>query len=200
MDNVPKRFKNIIFDLGNVLLEWNPKNLLEKLEAPSHFKEVFNSLLWASHDGGCLTRDEVVAKLPPQYDKAVFAQCLQRIAPFLYPIPEMVELFHEVRRKGYKVYILSNMPKELHEELVQLHDWFQYPDGQIYSYKVGAIKPQPQIYEALLNTYKINGHESVFIDDLEDNIRAAGQFGIDGIVCQNPAQVRLELQIRKIVD
>jgi putative hydrolase of the HAD superfamily len=192
-------YKNIIFDVGNVLIEWNTTRLLQKLEAPLHFKEVFNSLLWATHDGGLLSREEIVAKLPAQYDKEVFARCVKQLAPFLYPIPEMIELFHEVRRKGYKVYILSNMPKELHEELVQIHEWFKYPDGQIYSYQIGAIKPQPQIYEALLSTYKITGSESVFIDDLEDNIRAAKKFGIDGIICENPAQVRSELQARLII-
>jgi putative hydrolase of the HAD superfamily len=192
------KYKNIIFDLGNVLLEWNPQRFLKQLELPVHFKEVFQSLLWATHDGGLLTREELVAKLPAQYDKKVFADCIGRIAPFLTPIPEMIEMLHEVR-KGYKVYILSNMPKELHHELKQLHDFFNYFDGQVYSYEVKAIKPQPQIYQALLNNYNLKGHESVFIDDLEGNVRAAKELGIEGIVCKNPAQVRAELQSLKII-
>jgi putative hydrolase of the HAD superfamily len=194
------RYKNIIFDLGNVLLEWNPQNFLEKMQLPLHFMEVFNSLLWATHDGGLLSREEVVAKLPPQYDKEVFAYCIDRIAPHLILIPEMVEILHEVRRKGYKVYILSNMPREMHQELLQLHDFFKYFDGQLYSYEAGAIKPQPQIYEILLSNYKLRGHESLFIDDREENIRAAKAFGIEGIVCQNPSQVRSELQLLNVVD
>lgn len=195
----PKTYKNIIFDLGNVLLEWKPQRFLKELDLPLHFMEIFHSLLWATHDGGLLTREEVIAKLPAHYDKEVFAYCLQRIAPFLTPIPEMIATVHEVRRKGYKVYILSNMPQELHQELQKLHDFFQYFDGQVYSYAVKAIKPQPQIYEALLQSYKILGHESIFIDDLEMNIRAAQDLGIEGIVCQNPTQVRTELKLRKII-
>jgi putative hydrolase of the HAD superfamily len=195
-----KQYKNIIFDLGNVLLEWNPQNFLKELGLPMHFMDVFHSLLWATYDGGLLTREELIAKLPTHYDKEVFAYCIERIAPFLTPIPEMIETLHEVRRKGYKVYILSNMPQELHQELQQLHDFFQYFDGQVFSYEVKAIKPQPQIYQALINTYKLKSDESIFIDDLESNIRAAKELGIEGIVCKNPSQVRLELQSLKVID
>ena len=194
-----KSYKNIIFDLGNVLLEWNPHRFLKEMDLPMHFMEIFQSLLWATHDGGLLTREELIEKLPSQYDKAVFAYCLERIAPSLTPISEMIDTVHEVRRQGYKVYILSNMPKELHLELKQLHDFFQYFDGQVYSYEVKAIKPQPQIYQALINNYTLKSHESIFIDDLEMNIRAAKELGIEGIVCKNPAQVRAELQLLHIL-
>jgi putative hydrolase of the HAD superfamily len=193
------KYKNIIFDLGNVLLEWNPQRFLKELDLPLHFMDVFHSLLWATHDGGLLTRAELVEKLPSHYDKKVFADCINRIAPFLTLIPEMIETLHEVRRKGYKVYILSNMPKEMHEELRELHDFFEFFDGQVYSYEVKAIKPQPQIYQALMNNYQLKGHESVFIDDLEMNVRAAKELGIEGIVCKNPAQVRSELKLLQII-
>lgn len=187
------QFKNVIFDLGGVLLEWNPADFLKRMNLPSHLIEVFESLLWATHDGGWLSREEVIAKLPEQYDKTVFAYCVKHLAPQLRPIDEMIELFHDVRRKGYRVYILSNMPEEMHQELVALHDFFKYSDGQVYSYAVKAIKPQPQIYRALLDTYQLRGPESIFIDDREDNIRVAESFGIQGIVCKSPSQVREEI-------
>ena len=192
-------YKNVIFDLGGVLLDWNPRQFVQELNLPAHFVEVFQSLLWAMHDGGLLTREELVAKLPSQYDRGVFADCVRQIAPKLYLIEEMHEIFHEVRGSGYRIYILSNMPKEMHEELMQLHDFFQLPEGQVYSYEVKAIKPQPQIYEALLNRYQLKGPESIFIDDREENVVAASKFGIDGILCQSPAQVRQELVKRGLL-
>jgi putative hydrolase of the HAD superfamily len=192
-------YKNIIFDLGNVLLEWNPERFLKELNLPLDYTDIFHSLLWATHDGGLLSRAEVIEKLPPHYDKNIFAFCVSKIAPFLTPIPEMIEMVHEVRNNGYKVYILSNMPKELHEELKALHDFFEVFDGQVYSYQVKAIKPQPQIYRALMNTYQIKASESMFIDDLAMNIHAAKELGIEGIICQNPAQVRAELKKLKII-
>jgi glucose-1-phosphatase len=188
-----EKVKNIIFDLGGVLLEWKPKEFLKKLDYPAHFIEVFESLLWATHDGGWLSRQEVVEKLPKQYDRRLFTELVVQISGQLTPIPEMIELFHKVRDQGYQVYILSNMPQEMHEELVKLHDFFRYPHGQVYSYEVKAIKPQPQIYEALLSKYRLKGPQSIFIDDREENIFAAKKFGISGIVCQSPAQVKSEL-------
>jgi putative hydrolase of the HAD superfamily len=92
------------------------------------------------------------------------------------------------------------MPKEMHLELKELHDFFDCFDGQLYSYQAKAIKPQPQIYQLLLTNYKLQPHESIFIDDLEMNVVAAKQLGIDGIICKNPSQVKAELQLRKIVD
>ena len=88
----------------------------------------------------------------------------------------------------------------MHQELRVMHDFFQYFDGEVYSYEVQAIKPQPQIYQVLLNNYQLRAHESLFIDDLEINVRAAKDLGIDGIVCKNPSQVRQELLIRKIIN
>ncbi len=182
--------KNIIFDIGGVLLEWNPSKFLQKLELPTHFKEVFDSLLWAMHDGGLLTREELLEKLPKSVDREVFSHCVRKIARELTPIPEMIDLFHALRRQGYKIYILSNMPEEMHLELVQLHDFFAHPEGQIFSYQVKAIKPQSQIYEALLNQYKLFPEESVFIDDRLDNVQAAERLKIKAIQCLSPSQVK----------
>jgi HAD superfamily hydrolase (TIGR01509 family) len=186
--------KNVIFDVGGVLLEWNPRRFLERMELPSHFTEVFESLLWAMHDGGLLSREELLEKLPAQVEREVFAHCIQNIARQLKPIPEMIELFHGLRRRGYKVYILSNMPEEMHAELIQLHDFFSYPEGQIFSYQVKAIKPQPQIYEALLKRYKLYPEESVFIDDRWDNLVAAERLKIRIVQCQSPPQVLADLK------
>lgn len=186
--------KNIIFDIGGVLLEWNPSKFLKKLELPSHFTEVFDSLLWAMHDGGLLSREELIEKLPGHVDKDVFKHCAERIAQELEPIPEMIDLLHSLRRQGYKVFILSNMPEEMHQELLELHDFFDHPAGQVYSYEVKAIKPQPQIYQALLTKYKLLPEESVFIDDRLDNVLAAERLKIKAIQCTSPEQVRNELQ------
>ena len=186
--------KNIIFDVGGVLLEWNPAEFLKQMNFPSQFAEVFESLLWAMHDGGLLSREELIGKLPAHVDREVFGHCAKRIAGELRVVPEMVDLFHALRRQGYKVYILSNMPEEMHVELVQLHDFFAHPDGQIFSYQVKAIKPQPQIYEALLKLYQLYPEESVFIDDRLDNVVAAERLKIKAIRCESPTQVAQQLK------
>lgn len=194
-----KTYKNIIFDLGGVLIEWEPVRHLTQLAQPIHFVEVFSSLLWASHDGGILSRKEVIDKLPSQYDRVAFEYFVNNISSFLRPIPDMVRLLHELKEKQYKIYILSNMPKENHEEFRDVHTFLGYTDGAVYSYEVGAVKPQPFIYHTLLNKYQLAAHESIFIDDREENIDAGIQLGIDGIVCKSPTQVRSELKQRQII-
>ncbi len=187
-------YKNIIFDVGGVLLEWNPAKFLKELQVPSSFIEVFDSLLWAMHDGGLVSREELIQKLPDHLDRETFAQCVQKVSRSLKPIPEMVDLFHALQRQGYHIYILSNMPKEMHQELRDLHDFFSHPMGQIFSYQVKAIKPQPQIYEALLKAYNLVPEESVFIDDRLDNVVAAARLHIKAIQCQSPQQVLTDLE------
>jgi|SRR3569832_104243 len=185
--------KNVIFDVGGVLLEWNPPKFLKELDLPSHFNDVFESLLWAMHDGGLVDREELIHKLPSSIEKDVFRHCVTKIAAQLHPIQEMMDLFHALRREGYKVYILSNMPGEMHLELERLHDFFAHTDGGIFSYQVKAIKPQLQIYEKLLAQYKLYPEESVFIDDRLDNILAAEKLKIKTVHCQLPAQVKADL-------
>ena len=185
--------KNVIFDVGGVLLEWNPHKFLKQFDLPTHFNDVFQSLLWAMHDGGLLSREELIHKLPSHIEKEVFSHCIKKIAGHLEPISEMIDLFHTLRRQGYKVYILSNMPEEMHQELAALHDFFKAAEGEVFSYQVKAIKPQPQIYEALLEQYKLYPEETVFIDDRIDNIVAADRLKIKTIHCQSPAQVKSAL-------
>lgn len=192
-------FKHVIFDIGGVLLEWDPPKFLKELQFPAHFNDVFQSLLWAMHDGGLVTREEIADKLPLSIDKELFSRCVEKIAPALKPIDEMIALFHQIRNRGYGIYILSNMPREMHEELLQLHDFFRYPQGQVYSYQVKAIKPQPQIYQSLMSDYQLDPAQSLFIDDREENILAAQKLGIDGIVCKAPSQVRAALLQRQII-
>ncbi len=185
--------KNVIFDVGGVLLEWNPPKFLKEMNLPSHFNDVFESLLWAMHDGGLLTREELIEKLPSHIEKEVFNDCIRRIAGKLEPIAEMIHLFYRLQSDGYKVYILSNMPKEMHLDLEFLHDFFGHADGKLFSYQVKAIKPQPQIYEALLAEYELDPEESVFIDDRIDNVFAAERLKIKAIHCRSPEQVKSAL-------
>ena len=186
--------KNVVFDVGGVLLEWDPPKLLETLNLPSHFLEVFESLLWGAHDGGILSRQEFIEKLPSHLDKGIFAYCVARLAKQLQPIPEMIELFHELRRKGYGVFILSNMSQEMHEELSLLHGFFDKPEGAIFSYQVKAVKPQPQIYEALFQKYKLYPEESLFIDDRLDNVMAAERLKMKAVHCKSCLLARQEVE------
>lgn len=196
--------KNIIFDLGGVMFEWAPEKFLEQAfsnhdRIPTELAPIFNSLLWAAHDGGWFSREEVFAKLPYKYDRALFAKLVYDLPSLMPPIQSMIDLFFELKAQGHKVYILSNMPREMYLELNDLHDFFKHADGLLFSFEVGSIKPMPQIYQELLSRYQLDPKECLFIDDREDNVHAGKKLGIAGIVCKNPAQVRQELKSLNIL-
>jgi putative hydrolase of the HAD superfamily len=181
------------------MVEWAPERFIREAFAdqervPTELAQVFGSLLWAAHDGGWFSREEVIAKLPEKYDRALFKVFVSQLTNLMHPIMPMVDLFYELKTQGYKVYFLSNMPNEMYQELILRHDFFKHPDGQLISFQVGSIKPMPQIYQALLSMHQLNPEECLFIDDREDNIEAAQKLGIEGIVYKHPDQVKEELK------
>jgi len=201
MSSLNAQYKNIIFDLGGVMIEWAPEKFIREAFAdqervPTELAQVFSSLLWAAHDGGWFSREELIAKLPEKYDRALFRSFVSQLADLMHPIVPMVDLFYELKAQGYKVYFLSNMPSEMYHELALRHDFFKHTDGQLISFQVGSIKPMPQFYQALLSMHGLDPKESLFIDDLEGNIEAARKLGIEGIVYKHPDQVREELKVR----
>lgn len=190
--------KHIIFDIGGVMLEWTPEVYLKELfpeGPPLDFLQVVYSLFWVAYDGGLYSRQEMIEQLPHHYDKGRFTYFLEKLASMLRPIPGMAELFVELKNKGYEVYILSNMPREMAHELKALHPFFQMANGGVFSYEVSSIKPMPHIYEALLKKYPIEPTRAVFIDDVAVNLRTARGMGIKGIHFQSCEQVQQELKL-----
>lgn len=194
-------YRNIIFDLGGVMFEWAPEKLVRERNLPLGFSDIVTSPLWLAHDGGFVSREEVIEKSSfSEKERTKLQEFLGSLHRYLRPIPEMHALLQEVRDKGYKVYILSNMPQEMQRELSGIHDFMKKVDGAVYSYQVKCIKPMEKIYQHLLSTYQLEPKECLFIDDLEMNVLAAKAQGMGGIVFKNPFQVREELKNLNVVD
>jgi putative hydrolase of the HAD superfamily len=187
--------KYIVFDLGGVMIEWTPESFILEVfkEEKKEMADVLRSPLWWSHDAGILTREELFAKLPKNCHEENFRQLVSHLHQLMKVKPEMVELMREVKTKGYKIYILSNMPEELYLELKSLHDFFTLADGELISHTVKSLKPLPQIYEALFSMFNLDPKEGLFIDDSHENISSAKKLGLEGILFQSPAQVRTAL-------
>jgi epoxide hydrolase-like predicted phosphatase len=199
------KYKNIIFDLGGVLVNWKPKEII-----PDIFKnqECMPAELWESLIGskifkdlerGLLTRKQALKILPKKYDKKQFEHVLKNVHNYLFPLPEGLHIFNKVKEKKYNTYVLSNFQEEIFNKAKYQYDFLDKFDGVILSYKVKAMKPEPQIYQTLLDKYKLTPTESIFIDDLEENILGAKKFGIDGIVCKNHDHVVDELKKRNVL-
>lgn len=194
--------RNIIFDMGNVLILFDRAYFMERLGvAPEDRellnREVFVSLEWAQMDRGSLDEAEatrrVCRRLPQRLHDAAGKLIGMWDRPIL-EIPGMYELVEELKSNGYGIYLLSNAS-------VRQHDyWPRVPasrffDGTLISADVKLVKPQFEIYDLLLETFGLRAEECFFIDDAPANIEAALCRGITGAVFhQNPTLLRQSLR------
>lgn len=177
--------KNLIFDVGNVLLEyrWDQMLLdygLSKEEAAVAGPLFFEHPNWKELDLGVLSVEEVIClyeKSLPQYAGLIrwFLTHLELMPVARKDVWEKVRLLKE---KGYKIYLLSNYNKDFFEVHTKDADFLKVIDGKVVSYEIHQIKPEPAIYEYLLQKYSLKPEESVFFDDRPENTETAEKLGI----------------------
>ena len=197
--NQPK-IKNVIFDIGNVLVRWSPLEIVkltfgEQVDTTEYAKRIFFSDVWQQLNKGELTESQ--AKLAYQQQLAF---SFQQVEALFYYIKEtqiqiygMQALLKTVKDTGYNVYALTDNVIEIVETLQQRYDFWPLFDGAIISAEVGCLKPNPDIYHCLLTRYQLTANECVFIDDVLKNIEGAQHVGLYGIHFENVDQCRLAL-------
>ena len=192
-------YKNIIFDLGDVLVNWNPNEFLNSIFKDGQkkdWKEFLaeeNNEVWGNFNRGTASKNDLITVFGEENTKILF----DKLPKNFFLLKKGIQILNKVKEKGYKIYILSNFPKELFEQASIIHNYKENLlnkfDGQILSSDIGSIKPEPEIYNALLETYNLNPEECLFIDDKEINIIAGEKLGIDGIVCKDHDQLENDL-------
>ncbi len=115
------------------------------------------------------------------------------------PIEESVKVLSELKEKGVFLYILSNWSAETYPIAEERFDFLSWFDGKIISGEEGIVKPDLAIYKLLIKRYDLNPHQTVFIDDKEENIKSAQLLGIHGIHFQNCSKLRKDLQVLKLL-
>lgn len=188
--------KNIIFDIGNVLVRCDWRSYLKNFGFPPEeekaiMKGMFQSPQWGEVDRDILSQEEQEALFianVPQYKEdvvRVFRELADSIHRYDYAIPWIEEL----RRQGFRVYYLSNYPEALRNQTADALDFIPYMDGGVFSYEVHLIKPEPAIFQALLARYpQIRPEESVFLDDIAGNVEAAAELNFHSILFKNREQ------------
>lgn len=181
--------KNIIFDMGNVLLDYNPDVILNETcdteeEKQIIEKELFSGQEWMRGDRGDITnaeRYELVKKRVPEklYDK--LRKCVYHWDVCMVPVKGAAEFLAYTREKGYGMYILSNAAIEFYQYFPRQLDLDLF-DGIVVSAEQHMLKPQIEIYRYLLDTYDLKPEECLFIDDRQDNVKGAEETGIKGFV------------------
>jgi 2-haloacid dehalogenase len=191
----------IIFDLGGVLLEWNPRYLYRKLFDDEAAMEAFLATVctpdWNVRQDAGRPFGEAVAELLEQHPEQeamirAYHERWEEMVP--HAIEGTVEILADVRAAGYRVAALSNWSAETYPLMRQRFDFLGWFDRIVLSGDERCIKPDPQIYRILLDRLAQPAHECLFIDDSEKNVVAARQMGIHAIHFHSPEALRVQLQ------
>lgn len=180
--------QNIIFDIGQVLAKFRWKEYMNDLGFSKELKErigkvTVQSSFWKEVDRGVMSLEEIIEgciKLEPELEKEIrlFYRDMSTIV-IEYKYAE--ELLFKLKKQGYRIYLLSNYGERNFSYIAKKFRFLKYIDGQIISYQIQHIKPEPEIYRALLEKYQLDPENSIFLDDLEENLEMAKTFGIKTI-------------------
>ncbi len=196
-----KAIKNIVFDIGNVFVRWNPEEIMRLTfgdNAAIHelIQRLFRNSLWRDLNLGNVTEQEVKAKYQQQYHLSPQQadMLLYYVRESLIEIYGTVALLKKVKAAGYHVYALTDNVIEIVEYLKQRYDFWPLFEGVIVSAEEHCLKPDAEIFQRLLDRYQLNASESVFIDDVAANVKGAQAVGFYGIQFTHIIQCENDLQ------
>jgi 2-haloacid dehalogenase len=202
-----KQLKNIVFDLGGVLIDWNPEYMYKKIIPDEHERKAFLdnicTMSWnEEQDGGRSIQEanDLLLSLYPDKSDYILA-FYQRWEEMLNgPIEGTVEVLKLLKSNNqHRIYALTNWSAETFPRALELFDFLHWFDGRIVSGEEKTRKPFTEIYELTLSRFCIDASETLFIDDNLRNIKAAEACGIQCIHFQSPALLINELKKRAVI-
>ena len=196
----------VVFDIGNVLIAWNPEWLYQKLipdvDQRQWFLEHICTMAWHTRqDAGRSVADGVreLSARYPQYQSLIAAFYLRWDEMIgTQPITGSVSLLEQVKAQGYRVYALSNFSAEMFPGTAHKFHCLSLFDGIVLSGAEKVVKPDPAIYRILFERYQITPQRSIFIDDNADNIAVAQRLGMHAIHFHSPQQTAQALRDLKV--
>jgi putative hydrolase of the HAD superfamily len=193
--------KNVIFDVGGVLLDWNPGRILEGYYAEPAERAVMKEAIflhadWLELDRGALSEPALLERIGGRAGRPVpeLANLFEVIRESLQPKTDTVALLTALAARGVPLYCLSNMPPETYAHLRERFAFWAEFAGIVISGEVRMVKPQPEIFEYLLNRHGLAAADTVFVDDLPANIDAARALGLHTVLFRNAQQCEAALQ------
>lgn len=192
------KINTLIFDLGGVLIDWNPAYVFDTLlpdeERRKHFFQNICTHEWnEEQDAGRSIKEAnevLVAKHPEwkEYIEAYYGRWEEMLGG---PIEETVQIFKELKESGqYKMYALTNWSAELFPVALSRYDFLHWFDGRLVSGEEKMRKPFPQFFQLLLDRFNIKKEEALFIDDNLRNAEAAKAFGLETIRFTSARELR----------
>lgn len=195
------KIQNIIFDVGNVLVHFDWQTYLKSFGFPKEeydkiAKASFGNSVWNERDRGTLPEEAYVQEFvnaAPEYEADI--REVMRRTPECISIMDYAETWVKyLKDKGYHLYILSNYSHYMLEANRSMMSFLPYMDGVVFSCDVEMIKPEPEIYQYILEQYSLDPSETVFLDDRKENCQGAEKQGIHAIQFQSFKQAAAELE------
>jgi 2-haloacid dehalogenase len=196
-NNINERsLEAMVFDIGGVLLDWDPRYLYRKLipdpaEMEWFLANVCTPQWHEQHDRGLSTPESCAALAAewPQYAGLIMAWSERGEEMVAGPLPDGVKLLHEVTGSGLPCYALTNMEAETYPKRVARFDFLRCFTGTVVSGFEGIAKPDREIYERLLRRFGLDAATTLFIDDSPVNVSAAADTGMEAMVYSGPGPV-----------
>ena len=193
--------KNIIFDLGNVLISFKPSEYFNKKKYPENIRttilsDIFGSKEWQMLDKGEITTPEAINAIAKRSSlkKEEIAHIFNLRTDIIFPLDQNVRLLPELKKRGLRLYYLSNFPLDIFDEVKDGYYFFKYFDGGLISAEVKSSKPESRIYEIFLEKFSLLPEECLFIDDIEINVKAAESIGMKGLFTNGSLAISMEIE------
>ncbi len=193
--------KNIIFDLGNVLLSFRPSEYFTKNNYPEAIKavilsDIFGSEEWLMIDNGEISTEDAIDAIAKKssLNKEEIDHIFNLRTDLMFPLDQNVRLLPALKKRGFRLYYLSNFPLDIFDEVKNGYYFFRHFEGGLISAEAGCSKPENRIYKILLEKYSLVPEECLFIDDTEKNIRAAEALGLKGLFTNGSLEISKEIE------
>ena len=187
--------KNIVFDVGNVLVHYTPATFIHRFTDKPEYQEVllqeiFLSVDWVKYDRGTVSKDQLgrsVCARIPQHLQDMAIEIIDRWHEEIQPNSSIEPVVKALKEQGYQLYILSNAPHAFHQ-FKQKIAGIEYMSGIFVSAEWKLIKPQKEIYEAFCSHFRLIPSQCFFIDDLPANVEGALNAGMSGCIFKGDVQ------------
>ena len=194
--------KTVIFDMGNVLIEFRWRKLFAEMGLTGErFERMANATVldpvWNEFDRGIWTDKmmlDAFIKNAPELENEMKLLMGEYFPGLLRKYDYTDEWLDALKAKGYKIFILSNFSRKAFTDCADELDYVKKADVPIISYMINLIKPDPKIFEYMINTYDMDPKEAVFIDDSPANIEAAKKFGLNTVLFTDKASADAKLK------
>lgn len=202
----PEPATALLWDVGNVIVRWNPRTLYDKVfEEPAEVDRFLSHVCtmdWhVAHDRGVTfaeNRQELLARFP-EYSDAIHAWETRWWEMFSGPVPETEAAIQALAARGVAQYGLTNMSAETFEGTIAMSPAFAHLAGFVVSGDEGVIKPEPEIFHRTIARFGLEPAATLFVDDSLRNIETARALGFDVLHFTDPAALRPALEARGLL-